>query len=38
MRDYDIDERLRRQREDPPVYDKKGRLVHVPDWAYDDMF
>jgi len=23
---------------DPPVYDKKGRLVHIPEWEYDRMF
>ena len=23
---------------DPPIYDKKGRLVHIPEWEYDKMF
>jgi len=38
MWDKGIEERLRVQREDPPKYDEKGRLVHIPDWAYEDMF
>ena len=38
MWDKGIEERLRVQKEDPPIYDKKGRLVHIPDWVYEDMF
>ncbi len=38
MWDKGIEERLRVQREDPPKYDERGRLVHIPDWAYEDMF
>ncbi len=38
MWDKDIEERLSVQREDPPKYAEKCRLIHVPDWAYEDMF
>lgn len=38
MWDKGIEERMRVQKEDPITYDEKGRITHIPDWAYDDMF
>ena len=30
-----IEERIRKQKEDPVIYNDSGNIVHLPDWAYD---
>jgi len=30
-------EDLQKQKNDPVIYNDKGHVTHVPDWAYSDM-